>query len=181
MSSHGQSPASRGPTVPNATASFRLPSGSTTMQRRRERSRSKDVSTYWLGLSPALRSPNAGRTTPNAATQMMRRHIAARRGRQHARALALYAEGSRTPSLLCRPIDHANGSNALKSSAIESIGNALRMTKIRNTFGSSSNTSSHSNSKATSRTSSQTRQRANSEPGPHGTMEAVAVTKSQVP
>ena len=173
---HGRRPASQGPLVSDATSSFRLPSGSTTANRRRERSRSDTVSPCWLGLPRALRSPDAGRTPTNAAAQLLRRHVATRKRRRHARALALYAGSSRTPSPLRKTIDPANASSTLKSSAIEYIRNALRMTKIRDT----SNTTKHSNPTAP-QANSHLRQRADSEPNLRGTLEAVPITKHVVP
>ena len=173
------------PIVSNPTASFRLPSGSTTSNRRREPSRTDAASPYWLGLPPGLRMPHAGRTMPpRPATRSLQRHGVTKRRRQHARALALNDRGSRSRSPLRRTTvaDPATGSGTPSSNAsrvpIDAIREALKMTKIRDTPDPSSHTSRLTSPRPAS---PQPRVRAGSDPGPYGTLETVTVTKHRVP
>lgn len=182
----GNSPSSynRTPRVSDTTVSFMLPSGSTTGDRRQEDLRPNAPLPLHPRPPPGAHRLQVSRTmTP---VQTLQRHAPSRRDKHRARALALYAGASRSPS----PVRRGNSSTdpsssksrASKMPSIKSIRNTLKMTKIRNAPNSLSKTSSLADTQsATSQANLQARQRAKSEPVPRRGTETVILTKHVVP
>ena len=181
---------SRVPAVLNATASFRLPSGSTPANRRREKSRFSPCQSRY---SPPrkLRLPCEARMAIHkVAMETLQRHAGWKKCRQRARALEILHGANRSPSPLRRaintePTTKSTSSNSSVSGKpdIEAIRKALQMTKSR----MSSNSTTYTSGVTTPRLTTAPQpdplptQRRLSEPGLRGTMKTVPVTKYTVP